>query len=135
MLLAARMLNNVQSVNSFDWTSQVEFTQGDQVDIYFQLVDATLDKAVGKFSPSGRRYVPAAGATLTVKLDNIDDNVAITRPASQPFSQDGSIWKVTILSSDVLMGTCALALTLLEGAKQTRGRVEAAVLIHNSGTL
>jgi hypothetical protein len=135
MVLSARILNNVASANSFDWADQAEFTQGDTVDIYFQLIDTTVDKAVKGFVPGGRRYIPAAGATLSVKLDNIDDAVALTRSATQPFSGDLSIWKLTILATDAIVGTCALALTLTEGAKVTRGRAEAAVLIHSQSTL
>jgi hypothetical protein len=135
MLLAARMLNNVASVNAFDWADEVEFTKGDQVDVYFQLIDANLDKAVKGFVPAGRRFCPATGATLTVKLENIDDAIAITRACTQPFASDPSIWKLSILNSDVIQGTCALSLTLVEGPKTTRGRVEAAVLIHGQGAL
>jgi hypothetical protein len=134
MLLSARMLQDVASVNSYELTEEVEFTQGDTVDIYFQLVDASLDKAVKGFVPSGRRYVPAAGATLSVKLDNIDDNIQVTRAASQPFANDSSIWKVSVLSTDRIIGTCAMVLTLTEAGKVTRGRIEAVVLIRSQST-
>lgn len=135
MLLSARMLYNVSSVNQFSWTDVVEFTQGDSYDIYFQLIDANLDKPVYGFKPAGRRYMPAVGATLTVRLDNIDDAVAISRPAVQPFAQDPSIWKVSVLATDKIVGTCALVLTLNESGKVTSGRVQAAVLIDSTGTL
>jgi hypothetical protein len=135
MLLAARMLNDVASVNAYEVAEQVEFTQGDTVDVYFQLIDASLDKAVKGFVPGGRRYMPAAGATLSVKLDNIDDNVAVTRSAVQPFANDPSIWKLPVLSTDRIIGTCALVLTLTEAGKVTRGRVEAAVQIVGQGNL
>jgi hypothetical protein len=129
------MLQDVASVNSYELTEEVEFTQGDTVDIYFQLVDASLDKAVKGFVPSGRRYVPAAGATLSVKLDNIDDNIQVTRAASQPFANDSSIWKVSVLSTDRIIGTCAMVLTLTEAGKVTRGRIEAVVLIRSQSTV
>lgn len=134
MLLRARMLNAVASVNAYEVAEQVQFTQGDTVDIYFQLIDATLDPAP-KFIPAGRRYMPAAGALLSVKLDNIDDNIAITRSAVQPFANDPSIWKVSVLGTDAIVGTCALVLTLTESGKVTRGRTEAAVEICAQGTL
>jgi hypothetical protein len=129
------MLNSVASVNAFDWAEQVEFTQGDTADIYFQLIDASVDKAVRGYVPAGRRYAPAAGATMSVKLDNIDDAIALTRAATQPFTNDPSIWKLSVVSTDKIIGTCALAITLTEGVKVTRGRVEAAVLIHSQATL
>jgi hypothetical protein len=129
------MLNNVASANAFAWADQVEFTQGDTVDIYFQLIDATLDKAVKGFKPGGRRYMPAAGATLSVKVDNIDDNIAITRSCSQPFVQDPSIWKLTVVGTDKIVGTCALVLTLNEAGKITTGRTEAVVQVYGQGTV
>jgi hypothetical protein len=128
------MLNAVASVNAYEVAQQVQFTQGDTVDIYFQLIDATLDPSP-KFIPSGRRYMPVAGALLTVKLDNIDDDVAVTRSATQPFANDPSIWKVTVVSTDKIVGTCALVLTLMEAGRVTRGRTEAAVEISAQGTL
>lgn len=134
MLLSARMLNNVASVNAFDWAENVEFTQGDQVDVYFQLIDASLDKAVKGYVPAGRRYMPAAGATLSVTIANIDDAVQIVRSASQPFANDPSIWKVSVLNSDKIVGTCALVLVLNESGKKTYGRLEAAVLVAGQGT-
>jgi hypothetical protein len=132
MLLRARILYNVSSVNKFDYVDQAEFTQGDSVDIYFQLTDANLDKAVAGYQPAGRRYMPADGATLSVKLDNIDDNIQVTRAASQPFTQDPSIWKVSVLATDKIVGTCALVLTLTESGVVTNGRVDALVLIHST---
>lgn len=129
------MLNGVSSVNDFEAVTQLEFTQGDTVDLYFQLLDLTRDKAIKGFVPAGRRYVPAAGATLSVRLDNINDAIAVTRSASQPFTQDPSIWKLTVIGTDKIVGTCALVLTLTEGVKVTRGRAEAAVQIQGQGTL
>lgn len=130
------MLDNVASVNQFDYADSVMFTQGDQVDVYFQLIDANRDRAQFGFQPAGRRYMPASGATLSVKLDNVDDNVALTRTATQPFpTSDPSIWKVSILNSDAIRGTCALVLTLTQSGVVTKGRVQSAVLIQYSGTL
>jgi hypothetical protein len=136
MLLSARMLDNVASVNGFDWATQVEYTAGDgPVDVYFQLVDLNQDRVSTGFKFGGRRYAPAAGATLQVVLANIDDDIQVTRVATQPFTNDPSIWKVTMLGSDTIRGTCALSLKLTEGGKITYGRVEAAVLVHAQGTL
>jgi hypothetical protein len=123
------MLDGVGSVNDFTYVDVVEFTQGDQVDVYFQLIDASKDKALQQFKPAGRRFMPAAGATLQVTLDNIDDDKKVTRAASQPFAGDPSIWKVSVLSTDVIRGTINLVLVLTESGKVTRGRAEAAISI------
>lgn len=130
------MLNNVASTNAFDWANQVQATAGDgPYDVYFQIIDPTVDPATSGFKPGGRRYSPAVGATLSVTLTNIDDALQVTRAATQPFSGDPSIFKVTLLSSDAIRGTCALALKLTEGGKVTYGRLEAALLISAQGTL
>lgn len=137
MRLSARMLQSVVNANSFEWATQVEATEGDTFDCYFQLIDATRDLAVAGFKPAGRRYCPEVGATMSVKLDNIDDDVALTRTATQPFSQDPSIWKFSVLATDTIRGTCAVQITLTEptGTKRTYARVEAAVEIRAKGSL
>jgi hypothetical protein len=100
------------------------WTEGDALTIFFVIVDLSLDKADQGFSPAGRRYVPAAGATLSVTIENIDDNKKVVRTATQPFSQDGSIWSLPILATDSIRGSPQMRLTLTEGAKVTRGIVK-----------
>lgn len=118
------MLNAVANVNTFEYVDSVDFTEGDGPLIYFQLIDKTLDKGL---RPAGRRYVPAAGATLEVVVHSIDDAKKVTRFATQPFSTDGSIWAVQLLPTDVVRGTCAFKLTLTEGGVVRRGHMDAAV--------
>lgn len=130
MLLSARMLAHVTTVNDFDYVDQVECVQGDTVDIYFQLVDLTRAKPIQGWKPAGIRYMPAVGAAMTCRLDNIDDGVAITRTPVQVFpTSDPSIWKISLLPADTIKGTCALNLVLTEPGKQTSCRKEAAVRI------
>jgi len=135
MLLSARMLDSVGSVNIFEYVDQVSFMEGDTVDLFFQLIDLSKDKAINQFKPAGRRYIPVAGATMSVVLDNIDDDIKVTRVATQPFAGDPSIWKVSVLASDKIRGTVALSITLTESGVVKRGRVETAVAISPSGTL
>ena len=130
MLLSARPLKDVTSVNSFEPATELEWTEGDTVDVYFQLIDSQLDKPEQGFSPAGRRYVPAAGATLSCVLENIDDAKQLTRLATQPFANDGSIWKLSILGTDVIRGTPQLRLTLTEAGKVTRGIAKLCIKIH-----
>lgn len=130
------MLAHVTSVNDFDYADQVELTQGDQVDVYFQLVDLTRAPSRLGYKPEGVRYMPASGATLQVRLDNIDDNVALTRAPVQAYpTLDPSIWRLSVLSTDTIRGTCALNLTLNESGKLTYGRREGAVKIARSGSM
>lgn len=128
MLLGCRMLKDVASVNSFEADVQVSWTESDATEVYFQLIDLNLDTS-NLYRPPGRRFVPAAGATLSVELENIDDAKKVTRLAIQPFAQDGSIWKVQILPTDPCRGTPQLRLTLTEGTKVTRGLVKQGIKI------
>lgn len=135
MHLSARVLKDVQSVNSFEADTELSWTEGDTLDIHLQLIDVSLDRALQGFQPEGRRYVPAAGATLSCVIENIDDAKKITRLASQPFANDGSIWRLSILATDVIRGTPQLRLTLTEGTKVTRGLVRLALKIHPRSNL
>lgn len=135
MLLSALMLKDVQSVNSYEPDTELSWTEGDSLDVYFQLIDASLDRATQGFWPEGRRYVPAAGATLSCVIENIDDGKKITRQAVQPFPNDGSIWRLSVLSSDTIRGTPQLRLTLTEGSKITRGLVRLALKIQPRSNL
>lgn len=131
MLLSARMLNAVANVNTFEYASQAQWNQGDTLNVYFQLVDASLDRNA---SPSGRRYMPASGATLSVTLTNIDDDVQITRAATQAFpTSDPSIWYVSVLATDTISGTVGLKLALNQGGVITNGYLQSAILIPVAG--
>lgn len=114
MILSARFLESVCSVNSFDYAGNtIEFTQGDVITVYFQLVDKSLDK---KLDPPFKRYMPNATSTLSVVVESIDDAKKITRSATQPFAtSDPSIWALRFLATDTIRGTCSMRLTLSEG--------------------
>jgi hypothetical protein len=112
MILGCRFLTNVADVNTFQYIAQAELYQGDTQNVYFQLTDMSVDRVEQGFSPGGRRYVPPAGTTMIVTLNNIDDALVIQREGVQPFSVDGSIWYVPILGSDGLAGTVTVAVSL-----------------------
>lgn len=127
MLLSARVLDNCVNVNTWDYANQISFTQGDTVTVYIQLIDLNKDKPGGPVYPSGRRYVPANGASLQVSIPSIQTapvNLNLTKIATQPFTGDGSIWSFTVNSSDNLTGTYTLLLTLTEGSVVTYGRMD-----------
>lgn len=129
MRLSARILKDVGSVNNFDYAQAAEFTAGDSLTVYFQLVDLSVNPASEGFVPAGRRYMPASGATLMVTLDHVNDARKILRAASQPYPSDPSIWMVSILPGDALSGTVNMKLVLTEGAVQTQGMLQAALAV------
>lgn len=132
MLLSCRILTNVQSVNSFEYASAAEFTEGDTPTIYIQLLDMSQDKAIEGFAPAGRRYMPGAGASLQVTMDNVDSAKKVGRSATQPFPQDQSIWCFPIYDSDKVRGTVTLRLELNEGGRITKGSLKAGMLVSSA---
>jgi hypothetical protein len=103
--------------------------------LYFQLVDASLDTDMQGYNPSGRRYMPATGSTMTVQLQNIDDSKVVTRTATQPFVGDASIWSIQILATDAVHGSPQMLLTLVEPTKTIRGLVKNAIKIHSTSNV
>lgn len=124
-----RFLTDVASVNSFEVVPALEIASGDGQTIYFQLIDASLDRAEQGYYPSGRRYVPATGATLKVTLININDDKKIVRVAAQPYASDPSIWSIPILSSDPVAGTASLNFELKEPTRTLNARFNAGSLL------
>jgi hypothetical protein len=130
MLLSARFLTDCTGVNSYEYTDVSESSQGDSADIYFQLIDMTVDKSLDGFVPAGRRYIPASGAILQCAIENINDAIKITRYATNPFADDRSIWKISLLASDPIRGTSNLRLVLTEGTVVRNGVVKNGIRIH-----
>lgn len=129
MQLSLRPLNDVSSVNSFEYGDQAVWSDGDQTVFYFQLINAALDTDRQGFVPAGRRYMAAAGATLQLTFQNIDSSKTVTRLATQPFPEDGSIWSVSVLATDPIHGSPQILLVLTESGVVTRGLVKNAVKI------
>ena len=134
MVLSARILRDVASVNNFRVASGPhEMVEGDGDSyVYFQLVDTTLDTATEGYQPTGRRYVAAEAATLTLRMESLDIAKMVTRSASRPYALDGSIWRVAVLATDPLRGSVGWRLTLLEGGVARTGRLQPALCIQSS---
>jgi hypothetical protein len=127
MLLSCSFLTQVADVNNFNESPKVLMTEGDTVDIWLQLKDMSQNPLTSGFNPPGRRYMPPVGATLQVIVDSLNTARKVVKFATQPFANDPSIWKVTLLPADKVVGTHALKLVLTEGGKVTNGVVSAAV--------
>jgi hypothetical protein len=130
MLLSARVLQDVANANSFEYGSEICWTEGDTLNIYFQLIDASLDTPLQGFSPAGRRFVPATGATLEITLENLDDGKKLTRLATQPFANDGSIWALQVLASDKIRGTPQARFKLTQSTVVTTGLLKNGIKIY-----
>lgn len=126
MLLSARILHHLTGVNDYELgEGYIQFTEGDGQTVHLQLVDLTKDKA-----QYGRRYCPPAGTTLVATIKHINDAKTIERPLTQPYATlDASIWVLTLLSSDQLVGIRDIQLTLAEPTKTYHGVVKGALRI------
>ena len=129
MQLSARLLTDVGSVNDFDFITSIEAGVGDAFDVYLQLIDKQKHPASKGFNPGGLRYIPAAGATMSVRFDNLNAAKQFSRVATQPFATDTSIWRCSVLSSDPLTGTISITITLTEGAVIRSFHIPAAILV------
>lgn len=135
MLLSARILKDVSSVNSFEIAEVAEFTEGSVTSVYFQLIDSSVNPASCGFNPTGRRFIPASGSTLQCVVQHVDDAIKITRFATNPYADDRSIWKLDFFSTDKIRGTCNLQVTLTEGVVTTTGLVKSVFRIYPKSTL
>jgi hypothetical protein len=128
MILSCTFLSDVGGVNAYREAPTFLMSEGDQVDVYIQLRDISVNPAAQGFKPVGRRYMPATGATLSVSLSNsFDDARVVSKVCTQPYASDPSIWKFTILSTDPIKGTRNVQLTLTESAVVKKGIVQAGI--------
>ncbi len=128
MRLSARLLTAVGNVNVFAYTTELQASVGDPLDVYLQVVDTDQFLTSAGFTPAGNRYMPVAGATMTVDIQNLDDAKAFTRAAVQPFALDASIWKFSILATDPVAGTVSLRVKLTEAGVTRSFSLQAALL-------
>jgi len=106
-----RLLENVNSYNSFCEVDKFEHVNGSQQDIYFRLIQKN-SSSCGECD--NLRWLPSTGATVSVTFDNIDQANVINRAATMVYaSDDRSIFKVTLLANEKISG--AMKVTLTDG--------------------
>lgn len=126
MFLTAKILKNVQNVNAYSLTSQWTMRQGNPATVYFQLADNEQPDAKGE----PLRYMPAAGATVSATFSSITAANVVNKIATQPFSQDPSIWSISINSTDkIAEGNFTFLLT--EGSTVRTASVANAIVVQS----
>lgn len=140
MRLNVTPLDDLEDVNDFRYATEVKATAGDPIDLYFQLSDATKNLSSHGFNPSGLRYMPIANSTLQVILLNINNRKQFNRFATQPFPQDPSIWKVSVLATDPVSGTISMKFILTEpngpaGGITKTAQLQACFLVDGTDTV
>lgn len=102
--LSAVPLDNVADVNNYDVVSEAHISEGQANDIYVQLINKSKHEI---------RYMPQ-GAVISVSAEfsDINDASVISIAGTQPFTDDKSIWKFSLTSSQIPnSGTFILTLT------------------------
>jgi hypothetical protein len=112
MLIFLRMSNltfipliNVTDVNH--WSVQTQWTiyQQNQYQLFLQIQDIdqpngfTQDFSSQPRNPLCLRYMPSAGSTLTLTINDLNSANVVTPICSQPFSNDTSIWSFNLSAS------------------------------------
>ena len=124
MKLGIRMLDSSSSLNNLMYMNQVVIDPGETVTIYFQLVD--LDKSQGQCP---QRYMPASGATMSVKLTSLDSSKNITKVPTNPFPDDRSIWSFNLSAAETQYAAGVnLSVTLTEGANVKKAEGQGVVI-------
>lgn len=121
MRLGLKMLDADSTVNDLKYLDEVDIYPGETATIMFQLVN----------NNTGVRYIPASGATLSVKMYSVNDVNNITKMATNPFPEDRSIWQFTLnaIETQRISGV-NVELTLTEGANVRKAWGHAVIIVH-----
>jgi hypothetical protein len=130
MRLGIRILNSDATLNNHYELERLSIYKGETATLVVQLWD----------EEKGIRYIPAAGATLYVEISRFPEyfgdvnNTRTTRDysvrqnATQPFSDDKSIWSLPLpASATANMTSSAVRFTLTEGASVRIATVQQAI--------
>lgn len=129
MRLSAKILKNVANVNSFQYDEQAYLSEGSTNEFYFQLVDLgrlTYGKDSQEFPDHPLRYMPQAGATVSAEFDSLEDDEKFSVNATQPFANDTSIWKISLLPTQ-LPRSGNFSITLTEGSSVQKATIKQAI--------
>jgi len=121
MKLSVKFLKNVANINTFQYASQWNISEGSSQVLYFQFVDKLKDDL---------RYMSQANIIneVSVIFLNIDEASEITKTATQAFPNDKSIWTIT-LDSDEVPNSGAVKFSITEDGQERRFRVEQAIVV------
>lgn len=121
MKLSVKFLKNVANVNTFQYASQWNISEGSSQVLYFQFIDKLKDDL---------RYMSQADTIdeVSVIFLNIDEASEIIKTATQAFPDDKSIWTIT-LDSDEVPNSGAVKFSITEDGQERRFRVEQAIVV------
>jgi len=117
-MLKAIFLDNLIDINHYEEKNQIELFEGQIGSLYLQIKDV-----------KGIRYIPQGVFSLTVELPALNDTQYLTLSATQPFTDDKSIFKIDIPSSQ-LPKSGAIIVNLTEGSVVKRILVDQAIAVN-----
>jgi hypothetical protein len=121
MKLSVKFLKNVANINTFQYASQWNISEGSSQVLYFQFVDKLKDDL---------RYMSQADTIdeVSVIFLNIDEASEIIKTATQAFPDDKSIWTIS-LDSDEVPNSGAVKFSITEDGQERKFRVEQAIVV------
>jgi len=136
MRLLAKLLQNVINVNHWEYANEVYIGEGNINEFYFQLVNLSKspdpNDGLGIISEFPMRYISQASSiSVKVFFDSIDDSEEFEVNASQPFSDDKSIWKITLSSSQVPKAG-GIKITVTEDGVEKNFIIQSAIVVDYS---
>jgi hypothetical protein len=139
MRLNAKIIKNVANVNNWSYANQASVQEGQLNDIYFQIVDydqvPSGDKSAA-LPDNPLRYIPQGTVvSVSASFPSVDSAQEFTVIGTQPFADDKSIWKVTLLSSQVpKSGNFKIKLTEDGNSKTILAKNAITVYLLNTGS-
>lgn len=112
MQLGIQLINSDSTLNNFQVIPEAIIVPGSTATVRFQLIK--LDP----HNDNTHRYIPAAGASLQIKIYSVNTANIITKTATQPWSEDKSVWEFSLNTTETQkVSGVNLELTLTEGAQ------------------
>jgi hypothetical protein len=108
-MLSLYVLESDSTVNHFSHSTSKKFASGEDVKIRLRLWQPTKDI----------RYIPEAGAIITVELTN-SDKTTLTKTLTHPFADDRSVVEFELSAAETAqLISQALVVEISEGSKIT----------------
>ncbi len=106
MRLSAKPLKNVENVNNWLYANQVSVYEDQINDLYFQIVDLSKNPQITSVSSAypecAMRYLSQTTVvSVSITFPAIDDDEEFSVVGTQPYTDDKSIWKFTLSSSQL----------------------------------
>jgi hypothetical protein len=120
MKFSVKFLKNVANVNTFQYTSQWNISEGYSHVLHFQITDKLKDDL---------RYLSqATEMDVSVLFLSIDESTEITKTATQAFADDRSVWSIT-LEYDEVPNPGAIKVMITEDGVEKIFRVDHAITV------